>query len=100
EETLFEIAVGAGAENLELVGDQWVVTTARNDLDAVSKAISDGGVNVEAAALEYIPNNPKTVEGSEAEKLMQLFEALDEHDDVQNVFADFELSEQALAELG
>lgn len=100
EETLFEMAVGAGAENLELVGDQWVVTTARNDLDAVSKAISDGGVNVEAAALEYIPNNPKTVEGSEAEKLMQLFEALDEHDDVQNVFADFELSEQALAELG
>lgn len=100
EEELFEIAVGAGAENLELVGDQWVVTTARNDLDTVSKAISDGGVNVDEAALEYIPNNPKIVEGSDAEKLMQLFEALDEQDDVQNVFADFELSEQALAELG
>lgn len=100
EETLFEVAVGAGAENLELVGDQWVVTTARNDLDTVSTAISDGGITVDEAALEYIPNNPKTVEGSDAAKLMQLFEALDEHDDVQNVFADFELSEQALAELG
>jgi len=100
EETLFEIAVGAGAENLELVDDQWVVTTARNDLDAVSKAISDAGLTVDEAALEYIPSNPKIAEGRDAEKLMQLFEALDEHDDVQNVFADFELSEQALAELG
>ncbi len=100
EEELFEIAVGAGAENLELVGDQWIVTTARNDLDAVSKAISDSGVNVEEAALEYVPSNPKIVEGSDAERLMRLFEALDDHDDIQNVFADFELSEQALAELG
>ncbi|MDH3202646.1 MAG: YebC/PmpR family DNA-binding transcriptional regulator [Myxococcales bacterium] len=100
EETLFEIAVGAGAENLEVDDDQWVVTTARNDLDAVSKAISDAGVNVDESALEYIPNNPKIVEGRDAEKLVQLFEALDEHDDVQNVYADFELSEQALAELG
>ncbi len=100
EEKLFEIAVGAGAENLELVDDQWVVTTARNDLDAVSTTISDRGIEVDEAALEYIPNNPKLVEGRDAEKLMQLFEALDEHDDVQNVFSDFELSERALAELG
>ena len=100
EEDLFEVAVGAGAENLELVGDQWVVTTARNDLDAVSKAINDSGVRVTEAALAYLPNNPKVVDGSDAKKLVRLFEALDDYDDVQNVFADFELSEQALAELG
>lgn len=100
EETLFELAVGAGAENLELVGDQWVVTTARNDLDTVSKAIGDSGVAVTEAALSYLPNNPKVVEGGDAEKLMRLFEALDESDDIQNVYSDFELSEQALAEMG
>jgi len=100
EEDLFEVAVGAGAENLELVGDQWVVTTARNDLDAVSKAINDSGVTGTEAALAYLPNNPKVVDGSNAKKLVRLFEALDDYDDVQNVFADFELSEQALAELG
>jgi YebC/PmpR family DNA-binding regulatory protein len=99
EEDLFEVAVGAGAENLELVGDQWVVTTARNDLDAVSKAINDSGVTVTEAALAYLPNNPKVVDGSDAKKLVRLFEALDDYDDIQNVFADFELSEQALAEL-
>ena len=100
EEDLFEVAVGAGAENLELVGDQWVVTTARNELDAVSKAINDSGVRVTEAALANLPNNPKVVDGSDAKKLVRLFEALDDYDDVQNVFADFELSEQALAELG
>ncbi len=100
EEDLFEVAVGAGAENLELVGDQWVVTTARNDLDAVSKAINDSGVTVTEAALAYLPNNPKVIDGSNAKKLVRLFEALDDYDDVQNVFADFELSERALAELG
>lgn len=99
EEALFELAVGAGAENLELVGDEWVITTARNDLDVVSKAVADGGIMVREGALAYVPNNPKIVEGSDAAKLVQLFEALDDHDDVQNVFSDFELSEAALAEL-
>jgi len=99
EMQLFAAAVGAGAENLELVDDQWVVTTARNDLDTVRDAIASKGIDVAEAVLEYIPNNPKIVEGTDAEKLIQLFEALDEHDDIQNVFSDFELSEDALAEM-
>ncbi|KPK15253.1 MAG: transcriptional regulator [Myxococcales bacterium SG8_38] len=99
EEQLFEVAVGAGAENLELIGDQWVVTTARNDLDAVRDAIARAGIEVDEARLEYIPNNPKIVEGPEAAQLIQLYEALEDHDDIQAVFSDFELSEQALAEM-
>jgi YebC/PmpR family DNA-binding regulatory protein len=99
EEKLFEAAVGAGAENMELAEEQWVVTTARNDLDSVRDAIASAGIEVSEATLEYIPNNPKIVEGDEAMKLIQLFEALEEHDDIQNVFSDFELSEQALAEM-
>jgi YebC/PmpR family DNA-binding regulatory protein len=99
EEQLFMAAVGGGAENMELVDDQWVVTTARNDLDAVRDAIESAGISLAESGLEYIPTNPKIVEGDEAAKLVQLFEALDEHDDIQNVFSDFELSEQALAEM-
>ena len=99
EEQLFEVAVGAGAENMELVGDQWLVTTARNDLDTVRDAIDSSGIAIGEAALEYIPNNPKVVEGPEAEKLVRLYEALEDHDDIQSVFADFELSEQALADM-
>ncbi len=99
EEKLFEAAVGGGAENMELVEDEWVITTPRNDLDVVRDAISNADIAVREAALEFIPNNPKVVEGPEAGKLMQLFEALEDHEDVQNVFSDFELSEQALAEM-
>ena len=99
EEQLFDAAVGGGAENMELVGEEWVVTTARNDLDLVRDAIVTAGITVREATLEYIPNNPKVVEGAEASKLIQLFEALEDHDDVQHVFSDFELSVQALAEL-
>jgi YebC/PmpR family DNA-binding regulatory protein len=99
EEALFEAAVGGGAENMELVGDQWVVTTPRNDLDVVRDAIDSQGIKVNEAALEYIPNNPKVVEGDTAAKLVQLYEALEDHDDIQHVFSDFELSEQALAEM-
>jgi YebC/PmpR family DNA-binding regulatory protein len=99
EEKLFEVAVGAGAENMEQADDEWVVTTARGDLDTVRDAIDTAGITVREAALEYIPNNPKVVEGADATKLIQLYEALEDNDDVQNVFSDFELSEQALAEM-
>jgi len=99
EEHLFEVAVGAGAEDIERVGDQWVVTTARNDLDAVRDALATSDIEVDEARLEYVPNNPKIVEGQEAAKLIQLYEALEDHDDIQNVFSDFELSERALAEM-
>jgi YebC/PmpR family DNA-binding regulatory protein len=99
EDELFETAVGAGAENMELGDGEWVVTTARNDLDAVRDAIDKTGTTVRGASLEYIPNNPKVVDGSDAAKLIQLYEALEDNDDVQNVFADFELSQQALAEM-
>ena len=99
EDELFEAAVGGGAENMELAGEEWVVTTARNDLDAVRDAIDSAGTTVREATLAYIPNNPKVVEGSDATKLIQLYEALEDNEDIQNVFSDFELSEQALAEM-
>lgn len=99
ETKLFEAAVGGGAENMELVDEQWLVTTARNDLDAVRDAIETAGIAISEATLEYVPNNPKIVDGEDAQKLIQLYEALEDNDDIQNVYADFELSEQALAEM-
>jgi YebC/PmpR family DNA-binding regulatory protein len=99
EEQLFEVAVGAGAEDLERGDEAWVITTPREELDAVRTALEAASLPVENAALEQIPKQSKEVDGRDAEVLMSLIEALDDHDDVQNVFADFELSETALAEL-
>ena len=72
---------------------------SRNELDAVATAIEEAGVKVDEANLEWLPNTPREVDGEEARKLYALYEALDDHDDVQSVFVDFELSDAAAAEL-
>lgn len=99
EEQLFEIAVGAGAEDLQRVSDRWVVTTPRHALDAVRTALEDAGIRVDEGGLEQVAKTPKVVTGRNAEVLMNLVEALEDHDDVQNVYSDFELSDEALAQL-
>lgn len=99
EMAIFEKAASAGAEDLQDEDDAWVITTVREELDAVSTALEEAGLKVTEAKLEYIPTTPKEVGGADAKTLMELFEALDDHDDVQAVFADFELSEAALAQL-
>lgn len=99
EEQLFDVAVGAGAEDVALDGEQWVVTTPREGLDVVRDALERAGVRLAESKLAYIPTTPKTFSGAQAASLVALYETLDDHDDVQNLYADFELSEEALAEL-
>jgi len=99
EEQLFDVAVGAGAEDVALANEQWVITTPRESLDTVRDALEKAKITGAAGGLEFIPTTPKEVSGDEATSLLALYEALDDNDDVQNVYADFELSESALAAL-
>lgn len=89
EEQLFEIAVGAGAEDVEQGEDEWIVTTAREDLDTVRAALENAGLALGSSGLEYIAKQGKSVTADTAEQLLALYESLDDHDDIQNVFADF-----------
>jgi len=99
EEQLFEIAVGAGAEDLALDDDRWVVTTARADMDTVRDAIEKAGVKILECKLERIPKTPKEIGGKEGRKNISILDLIDDHDDVQNVFTDFTPSADLLAEL-
>ncbi|NLY92541.1 MAG: YebC/PmpR family DNA-binding transcriptional regulator [Myxococcales bacterium] len=99
EEALFEVAVGAGADDVERVGESWRIKTPRTELETVREAIEEAGMKVNEASLAYLPNTPKEVEGEDAATLIALYEALEDHDDVQGVYADFELSESALSAL-
>ena len=99
EEQLFEIAVGAGAEDVEDGGEQWLVTTDKSDLDEVSKAIEAEGLKVESAELLQLAKTKKEVSGRDAEVALNLVDALEDHDDVQQVATDFELSEAELQRL-
>jgi len=99
EEQLFEAAVGAGAENVEDVGDRLMVTTEKANLEEVRQGIAKAGITGGSGELGQLPKNKKTVEGREAEVLINLVEALEDHDDVQKVYSDFELSEAELQRL-
>jgi YebC/PmpR family DNA-binding regulatory protein len=99
EDQLFDIAVSAGAEDVTAEEEQWSITTPREGLDTVRDALEKAGLRPTESRLAYIPSTPKEVSGAHATALVALHEALDEHDDVQKVFTDFELSEEAAAAL-
>jgi YebC/PmpR family DNA-binding regulatory protein len=96
EDQLMEVAVGAGAEDYQNAGDEWHLTTPADALNAVVDALDKAGIKVKSNALAYLPKIKKPVSGRDAEVALNLVEVLDDHDDVQNVYADFDVSEDDL----
>lgn len=99
EDALMEVALGAGAEDYRDEGDVWAVYTPAADLDAVSSAFEAANLAMVQSRVSHIPKNKKTVTGREAEVCLNMAEALDDHDDVQNVYSDFDVTEEELARL-
>jgi YebC/PmpR family DNA-binding regulatory protein len=100
EEQLFEIAVGAGAEDVVTNGESWVITTPVEALEAVREALSQAKIELSSANLAKVPKTPKLLSGADALTAVGLVETLEDHDDIQKVHTDFELSEEALQNLG
>ncbi len=99
EEQLFEVAVGAGAEDVQSDGERWLLTTPVEALDAVRDALTGAKLEISSSELGKVPKTPKTIAGRDAELNVNLVEALEDHDDVQKVYTDFELSDEALQNL-
>jgi len=99
EDDLMAVVLDAGADDLQGDDAEFTVTTAPQSFHSVKKAIEDKGIAVETAALQMVPQNTVKVTGKEAEQLMKLLEAIEEHDDVQNVYANFDIDEKELASL-
>jgi YebC/PmpR family DNA-binding regulatory protein len=99
EDQLMEVAVGAGAEDYADDGEAWSVTTPPDALNAVMEALEGAKIATKSSALAYLPKSKKPVTGRDAEVLLNLAEVLDDHDDVQNVYADFDVSDEDLARL-
>ena len=97
EEELFEVVTDAGAEDLRDDGDSFEVITSPEDFDAVLEAIKKAGVEPQVAEVELLPKEYKTLEGQEARQMIKLMEALEDHDDVQKVSANFDMSEADMA---
>ena len=98
EDRIMEVALEAGAEDLADEGERWVLTTAAGDLAAVRDALGAAGMAPESAELAMVPSTTVPVsEEGEARKVLRLLEALDDSDDVQNVWSNFDIPDEVLA---
>jgi YebC/PmpR family DNA-binding regulatory protein len=99
EDQLMELAVGAGAEDYVDAGDEWQLTTPSDGLNGVLDALERAHIKVKSSTLASVPKLKKSLSGRDAQVALNLAEALDDHDDVQNVYADFDISDEDLASL-
>lgn len=93
------VAIDAGAEDVREEGDRLRVLCDPSDLSAVREALEGSGVEIESAELTTEPKTTVEVKGHDAERLLKLLDALDEQDDVDEVFANFDIPEDVLEKL-
>jgi len=98
EEKLMEIALDAGAEDIESESQGFVVYTTQHDFEAVRDAIKKAGIEPDEAEVKKLADNNIALEGAKAQQLLKLVEALDDHDDVQNVWDNSDISEKEMEE--
>jgi YebC/PmpR family DNA-binding regulatory protein len=94
EDKLMEIALEAGAEDVKDEGDSFAVVTQVADFDRVRQALDKAGYSDPEAEITMIPQTTTQVSGKSAETVLKLIDALEESDDVQNVYANFEMSDE------
>lgn len=99
EDRLMELALEAGADDLNEEGDQWRITTGPTALHSVRTVLEGAGVPVASAELSMIPQNTVPVEGGQAKTVLNLIDALDDLEDVQAVHANFDIPDEVFAEV-
>lgn len=97
EEQVFEAAIEAGAEDVSSEGDEFVITTEAVSFHEVQAAMKAAGIEPSSSELEMIAQNEVGLEGTDAEKLLRLLEALEESDDIQKVYSNADIDEDTLA---
>jgi YebC/PmpR family DNA-binding regulatory protein len=98
EDKLLEIALEAGADDVTSDGDTFQVMTAPENFATVRDALEKSGLAIAHSELTRIPENTVAVSGHAAEQVLKLMEELEDHDDVQNVAANFDISEEDMAQ--
>ncbi|MFH1995865.1 MAG: YebC/PmpR family DNA-binding transcriptional regulator [Candidatus Omnitrophota bacterium] len=96
EDKLMSVALDAGAEDMKTEGEEYNITTAPQDFDMVRKALEENNVKTESAELTMLPKNTIKVAGDDAKKVLDLVSNLEDHEDVQNVYANFDIPDEIL----
>jgi YebC/PmpR family DNA-binding regulatory protein len=98
EDKLLELALGAGADDMRDDGSSFEILTTPENFEPVRAALEAQAVPTETAEISMIPQNYIKLEGKQAQSMMKLMEALEDHEDIQNVWANFDIDESALEE--
>ena len=97
EDRLLGVALEAGAEDIRRSDDTFEVITAPKDLERVKESLAKEKIEIAEGEVTMLPQNTIRLEGKQAQQMLQLMEALEEHDDVQNVYANFDIPEEIMA---
>ncbi|MFQ5798177.1 MAG: YebC/PmpR family DNA-binding transcriptional regulator [Bacteroidota bacterium] len=97
EDRILTIILEAGAEDMKSEEEYFEITTLPVNFEHVKKALEENNIKVESAELRMVPQTTVRVEGKEAEHVLKLMETLEEHDDVQHVYSNFDIDEKVMA---
>ncbi|ANZ39213.1 transcriptional regulator [Lentzea guizhouensis] len=100
EDDVMLAVLEAGAEEVNDLGEAFEVVSEAGDLIPVRKALQDAGIDYESAESSFLPSVSVALEAEGAKKIFKLIDALEDCDDVQNVFANFDVSDEVMAEVG
>ncbi|MDE3206435.1 MAG: YebC/PmpR family DNA-binding transcriptional regulator [Acidobacteriota bacterium] len=101
EDEIMLVALEAGAEDIAPAGDQWQITTPPSDMPAVRSALEEAGIAVESAEVTLLASSTVALDNeSDAKKVLHLVDLLEDHDDVQNVYANFDIPDSVLELVG
>jgi YebC/PmpR family DNA-binding regulatory protein len=99
EDELFTIALEAGAEDVRPADAMYEVITSVEDFEPVKQGITTKGIEPSSSEVSLLPQTTVRLEGSQARQLLKLMDELEEHDDVQNVYANFDIPDEVMAEV-
>lgn len=99
EDSILEAVLEVGIEDIEDRGEQFVITTDPSSMVSVRSALQSAGIDYESADAEFVSSMPMQVDADTARKVIELIDALEDSDDVQNVYSNFDMSAEVIAEL-
>lgn len=97
EDELLELVIDAGGDDMQTVDDHYEITTSVESFESVRKAVEDDGIKTEIAELTRIPQNTVNVDEKNCKSLLRLMDALEDHDDIQKVYSNFDITDELMA---
>ncbi len=99
EDDLMMATLEAGADDIQEDGNFFQITTEPANLESVKKALQENEISFESAEITMEPSNTVKLEGKNAEHMLKMMDALEEHDDVQNIYSNFDIDESILEQM-